>query len=401
MIKILLPAFMGLFLLAGTASAKSSEPEKGIRFVTSNLDSLLKESGKTGKLVFVDGYTSWCGPCKWMAKNVFTNDTVAAFYNEKFHNLKLNMEKGEGPRVSERYNVTGYPTWLFLDANGEVVHRGIGSMPAQDFIHKLGEVALDPKRNLRGLEKAYKSGERGLGLMKEYLSLLASAGLPTAEVFQVYMAAKAESELSSPNMWPMITGFLDNPDTREFRYLVRHADELSKQHTADSVNLLIYSISANYFQSLIQQDSTGKAFQAGISKLTELKHQELEKAKGWAGICMSMRQGQLQDVLTKGDAFFTGVGQDFAMQQNQAAWWAFETGAKGKELETIDRWMERCLALDHSAANIDTRANIWFKQGKKAEAIALEEKAIELAKQNGEPTEGLTETLNSFKNPKP
>ena len=399
--KTLLPAFIGMLLVAGSSYAKSSEPTTGIRFATSNLDSLLKESGKTGKLVFVDGYTSWCGPCKWMAKNVFTNDTVAAFYNEKFHNLKLNMEKGEGPRVSERYKVSGYPTWLFLDANGEVVHRGIGSMPAKEFIHKLGEVALDSKRNLRGLEKAYKSGDRSTGLMKNYLTLLASAGLQTSEVFQAYMAAKAESELSSPNMWPMITGFLDNPDSREFRYLVNHADELSKQHTADSVNRLIYSISTNYFQSLIQQDSTGKAFQAGISTLNDLKHQELEKAKGWAGMCMSMRMGKMEDVMAKGDIFFTGIGKDFAMQQNEAAWWAFENGAKEKDLEVLDRWMERCLTIDNAPANLDTRANIWFKQGKKAEAIALEEKAIEMAKKNGEPVEGLVETLNKFKTPKP
>jgi len=37
------------------------------------------------KLIFLDAYASWCGPCKWMAANMFTNDTIADYYNKNLY----------------------------------------------------------------------------------------------------------------------------------------------------------------------------------------------------------------------------------------------------------------------------------------------------------------------------
>lgn len=42
---------------------------------------IVKKAKKEKKLIFVDCYTSWCGPCKMLAKDVFTRDTVADFFN--------------------------------------------------------------------------------------------------------------------------------------------------------------------------------------------------------------------------------------------------------------------------------------------------------------------------------
>ena len=48
-------------------------------------------------MIFLDAYASWCGPCKMLQKNVFTKKAVGDFYNSKFINVKMDMEKGEGP----------------------------------------------------------------------------------------------------------------------------------------------------------------------------------------------------------------------------------------------------------------------------------------------------------------
>ena len=53
---------------------------RSIEFDHSDWKALLEKANKENKLVFVDCFTTWCGPCKWMAKNVFTNDTVADFF---------------------------------------------------------------------------------------------------------------------------------------------------------------------------------------------------------------------------------------------------------------------------------------------------------------------------------
>ncbi|WP_303223941.1 thioredoxin family protein, partial [Butyricimonas faecihominis] len=68
------------------------------------------------KLVFIDCYTSWCGPCKIMAKEVLPQKEVGDFLNERFVCVKYDMEEGEGPEIAKRYKVDAYPTFLLLNA---------------------------------------------------------------------------------------------------------------------------------------------------------------------------------------------------------------------------------------------------------------------------------------------
>ena len=65
-----------------------------IQFEQMSLKDVLSKAQSEQKLVFFDAYTSWCGPCKWMAKNAFTDPEVAAYFNDHFVNLTVDMEKG-------------------------------------------------------------------------------------------------------------------------------------------------------------------------------------------------------------------------------------------------------------------------------------------------------------------
>lgn len=114
------------------------------------------EDGKEGKkMVFLDCYTSWCGPCKSLAKYVFTNDTVADFYNKQFICVQMDMEKGEGPELAKRYEVGAYPTLLYIDARGELKHCVTGYMKPAVLI-KSGEKALAGDATLEVLQSRYE-----------------------------------------------------------------------------------------------------------------------------------------------------------------------------------------------------------------------------------------------------
>ena len=112
---------IGLSFVGGPADS----PE-GINFQDISFEEALKKAKKEKKLIFVDAYAVWCGPCKWMNANTFKEKEVGEVFNKKFINLKIDMEKGEGPELARKYNVRQYPTLFLIDGDGQVKKRIIG-----------------------------------------------------------------------------------------------------------------------------------------------------------------------------------------------------------------------------------------------------------------------------------
>lgn len=121
---------IGLFLIAAVAMiamTSSSSESKGIQFSKLTVDEAKAESENTGKLIFIDAYTNWCGPCKRMAATSFQDPEVGKVFNEKFINLKVEMEKdADGPELARMYRVKAYPTLLIIDGNGNLIKRVVG-----------------------------------------------------------------------------------------------------------------------------------------------------------------------------------------------------------------------------------------------------------------------------------
>lgn len=144
-----LAVLSGLFtLLAISLGAQT----KSILFESKGWAELSAEAARQNKLIFLDAYASWCSVCKKMDKEVFSNDSVADFYNSHFINAKFDMERGEGMALAERYQVNIYPTFLFIDPQGKVLHRAEGGFPAQAFLELARNAQTPGKQNGGQLE---------------------------------------------------------------------------------------------------------------------------------------------------------------------------------------------------------------------------------------------------------
>lgn len=135
----------GSALQAYREAVKLAENPEGIKFENMSFDEALKKAKKEGKLVFMDGYTSWCGPCKVMSMNVFTQKQVGDFFNVHFVNLKVDMEKGEGVELCKRYEVTGFPTMFVLNPKGDVVVKIVGARNAANLLEEVKKAVTAEK----------------------------------------------------------------------------------------------------------------------------------------------------------------------------------------------------------------------------------------------------------------
>ena len=107
------------FIIAMLCGLALGGQAQGIRFAEGSWKELLETAKKEGKLIFVDCYTEWSQPCKQMEQQVFPSKKVGKFYNEHFINVKMDMEKGEGPVILNTYKINAFPTLLFVNSQAQ------------------------------------------------------------------------------------------------------------------------------------------------------------------------------------------------------------------------------------------------------------------------------------------
>lgn len=115
--------------------------EQGIQFIEANWSKALAEAKKENKLIFLDAYASWCGPCKLLKKKTFPDKSAGEFFNKNFINVAIDMEKGDGPALEAKYGVTVYPTLIIADGDGNIVTYTQGYISPKQLI-EFGEYGL-------------------------------------------------------------------------------------------------------------------------------------------------------------------------------------------------------------------------------------------------------------------
>jgi len=140
---------MALIPVFGSGQTFKNEDKKnvnGIVFIENSCIEALHQAQVQNKYIFVDAYATWCGPCNLLKATTFKDKKVAAFYNQNFINLSMDMERGEGPDLANQWGITAYPTLIVFDSNGKPVFGTMGFMRAKDLL-KFGQQALNKSAN--------------------------------------------------------------------------------------------------------------------------------------------------------------------------------------------------------------------------------------------------------------
>lgn len=233
--------FLILSLCALTVSASFAQTE--FRKIT--LKEALAASKAEGKPVFIDFHTSWCGPCKMMAKKIFPLENVGRYMNEAFINIQLDAEK-EAPEDAKHYKVEAYPTMIVVDSDGKEIYRVVGAnLDSEAFITDL-KSGTNPNLSTDKVEARYEAGERNAETVSAYAAHLIKQSQSdrrnpdpskvekAQKIVKDYFATlNDEQRLSADNFFIYSWNYTQKPDDQTAQWLLNNKSRFSdKQKNA-------------------------------------------------------------------------------------------------------------------------------------------------------------------------
>ncbi|BCM93640.1 thioredoxin 1 [Abditibacteriota bacterium] len=130
-------------LLCAPLMAAHAKPAKKVAAKSSgvvwrtNFDAALKEAKQSGKPVFIDFYTDWCGACKYLDQTTY-HDAKFVRASRNWVMVKVNAEKGaRNTQIASKYKVNAYPTLLMLDMRGQKLNQVAGAYPTDMMISEM------------------------------------------------------------------------------------------------------------------------------------------------------------------------------------------------------------------------------------------------------------------------
>lgn len=228
------------------------------------------------KLVFVDCYTQWCGPCKKMARDIFPQEKVGKYMNARFVNLKIDMEASYADGLAKEWQVSGYPTFIIFNADGKEIGRFMGGSDADNFIKRVEEYSVVDTSDV-SLEDRWNKGERNDAFLKQYLaSLTATYKRDQADmVAETLLNGKEETFATDQELATIFIKHINNPFASSFIYTALHHKALSATVGKQNVDMKIRNVLSNYTKQLyvkkddkmVLDESLFAAYQALLRRL--------------------------------------------------------------------------------------------------------------------------------------
>ena len=242
-------------LLLGTGVLLScSLFASGIEFTSGSWEEITAKAQREDKLIFVDFYAEWCAPCKWMARETFTQKAVGDFFNQNFINVSIDAEK-EFLQLVNSTGIDAYPTLAIFDANGLIIIKETGAKDASGIL-SFGRKAVGVEK----FEAAFLANPNNSVALYEYASILKFRDEEKAkELVLEYLSGLTQNQWMEPDNWKLIKEFT-NVDDDIFAYVRTNRTSFYEKHGReaavyffDNARLLLDRAVIKLDQSLIEE----------------------------------------------------------------------------------------------------------------------------------------------------
>lgn len=380
-----------LLLVFGFQSVQA----EGVQFEHGTWDQALKKASKENKIIFLDAYTTWCGPCKWMSANVMTLPEVGEFFNENFVNVKMDMEKGEGITLAKNYKVGAYPTLAFIDGNGDMVWRVAGALGAEEFV-ALGKKILAGVEPVQKMYDKYDSGNYDKEFLYDYLIHTSEVAMQSGDALDKYAKMMKPSDLANDQDFDVFVRFFNKTDSEFFVEFESNLDKYRELHGAEKVNEKYYGTFLKAMQRAAYNNEQ-KDFKMAQAKIGTNGGEDIQ-ANVNNMVVYNIMQNQTKEAAYSTISQFVEKGMPFPAQGlNYYAWGVYEEVDEPDVIEQAVRWAAVATEKTNDPMIMDTWGMLLYKKGDVDEAIEKLEEAIAVAKETGVPMDETEKELARIK----
>ena len=339
----------------------------------------LDEAKKEGKLVFIDCYTSWCGPCKRLASTVFTDSTVGAYFNNNYINVKFDMEKDEGPSIATRFQVTAYPTLLWLDGNGSIKNKVIGGLDATGLING-GKTAAPPIPDMMvDMDRKYAAGTRDEAFMEEYMRLFKTSGRENDGIFAEFLKQASAQNWPKANYLPIAFELTDKYPSPGLDALVKYKGDMVTKFGEKEYDHKIDALAHQALEQAIS-NSDEKTLKEAIELVkgnTADSKQQIAKME----MDYYMHTAKIETYDKFATDYIKKYGATDATLLSDVSWQYYLNASDTKYLKKASDWAYKAVNLKNNANNNTTYAYLQYKLGNMSEATKACDYAIIKAKE--------------------
>ncbi len=360
---------------------------QGIHFEHESWNAIKAKAQKENKSIFVDVYTDWCAPCRKMSKEVFPTKEVGDFFNENFVSYKLDAEKGEGIGLAKQYAVASFPTLLFLDANGNLLHRSSGYATSAELI-QLAKEAQDPQNRFGVIEAEFLSGNRDKAFMLDYFQALRKAGGSVDPKLGIYLSGLSKNELLTKENYDLMMRYGYNVKGKEFELLLDNFQAFcelgSKREVVDKISkryLLSHShhVGANFAEKYV--DTTVITY----LRTTNYPYKTMLEDRMEINFLCNCRK--MDQATTKALTFLEAYAKTNPELITPTLKNLYRQVSKPEDVAALLQWSEQALASgNHGMEAYTMNASLNGKAKKYELAIQSAEKVRDMAKEENNPS---------------
>ena len=374
---------------------------QGIQFESAenSWSTILDKAQSENKLIFVVAYSLSCHNCEDMQKKIYPAEQAGATYNGKYINVQLDMDKTESNDFAIKYGIMAYPSYLFIDGKGELVHRAMGTMTMEQFV-AMGVNSTDTAHQFFPLKNRFFQGDRSPELLKR-LTIMAKDLTDydlLGSVYEAYFSTQ-DNWLSKENMEILLMG-LKSPEQSTFPFLLKNRKNFIEAYSEAKIFNLVDEVVMNSM-SLYSYNYDQRDFDLALAKSYGLKYLPEDLFdQYWLlfTINQNMMKKNTPELLVNATRYFDQYPCFSGHLYNNVALAFYEETKDKVYLEKALSWVLKAIAFKDMFQYNDTAAALYFKLGNKEQAKTYALKAIEKANETGQDASETKALLKKIEN---